>query len=89
MDNSKSSIGYVVHHKFEKYEIELDHVQITFVNLSSNLLQLAKHALFGSHKLYMEYHDNKNIHYLEINQVLIEKESQMLPGMLQDAKLMS
>ena len=50
-----------------KNEIEPDHMPVTFVNLLNYLVQLAKHGPVGSFQLYLEYHDNQNIHDMEIN----------------------
>ena len=38
-----------------KDEIKPDHVSVTLLNLSHDVIQVAKHALVRSLKLYMDY----------------------------------
>ena len=58
-----------------KNEIEPDHIPVTFVNISDDLVQLTKHVPVGSLQLYTEYQDKWNTFDIEINHFIKEKEN--------------
>ena len=59
---------------------------VTLINLSNDLIQLTKHTTVGSFQLCIDYHENSNISDLEVNQVIAEKEGEILACTSQDAK---
>ena len=59
-----------------KGEIELDWMPVTLVNLSNDVIHVAKCDLVGYLKLRADYH---KIQYLKIHQLVVEQQEDVLP----------
>ena len=60
---------------------------ITLVHLSVEPIKLTEHILLGSLQLYTDYHKNQSTTGMEINQVVTEREGEVLSCTQYNAKI--